>query len=247
VVRCLRLSATLGQHQTSRDTLVKRGASIEALLKKADTDFASLKTAYESSLHEKHVREDLKVAIKNIFENLRSCLDYLAQDIFETHCGGSQKPARLYFPIRPTPGEFNQVITNDYPNLQASAKIVFDTLEAVQSYRDPWLGQFNKLNNHNKHQDLVEQTRTESRQVTVSRGDGSVSWGPGVTFGSGVSVMGVPIDPRTQMPVPNTIAKTEVVLWVDFRFKEIDQSVLPFVEASLRNVKNIFRDLRPLV
>jgi hypothetical protein len=224
---------------------MKRAASIEALLRKANQDFVGLKTAYESSLHEKHVREDLKVSIKNIFENLRSCLDYLAQDIFETHCATARKPKRLYFPIRATPAEFVSAISKDYPNLQSTAKVVYDTLEAAQPFHDPWLGQFNKLNNHNKHQDLVEQTRTEARHVTVSRGGGSVSWGPGVTFGSGVSVMGVPIDPRTQMPVPNTVAKTEVVIWVDFRFKEIDQPVLLFVEASLRNVDKLFQQLRP--
>lgn len=224
---------------------MKRAASIEALLRKAKADFGDLRAAYDSSLHEKQVREDLKVAIKNIFENLRSCLDYLAHDIFDTHCGSARKPDRLYFPIRSTAGEFNQAIAKDYPDLQSASKAVFDILGAVQPYRDPWLGQFNKLNNHNKHQDLVEQTRTEARQVTVSRGGGSVSWGPGVTFGSGVSVVGVPIDPRTQMPVPNTVAKTEVVIWVDFRFKEIDQSVLAFVEVSLRNVERVFRNLQP--
>jgi hypothetical protein len=226
---------------------MKRTASIEALLRKANADYADLRAAYDSSLHEKHVNDDLKVAIKNIFENLRSCLDYLSHDIFDTHCGSAKKPDRLYFPIRSTAGKFNQAIAKDYPNLQLSSKAVFDILEAVQPYRDPWLGQFNKLNNHNKHQDLVEQTRTEARQVTVSRGGGSISWGPGVTFGSGVSVMGVPIDPRTQMPVPNTDARTEVVVWVDFRFKEIDQSVLPFVQVSLRNVEKVFRDLQPYI
>jgi hypothetical protein len=224
---------------------MKRAASIEALLRKANTDFANLRAAYDSSLHEQHVAEDLKVAIKNIFENLRSCLDYLAHDIFDTHCGSTRKPDSLFFPIRSTASEFNQAIAKDYPDLQLTAKAVFDILEAVQPYHDPWLGQFNKLNNLNKHQDLVEQTRTEARQVSVSREGGSVSWGPGVTFGSGVSVMGVPINPRTQMPAPNTVAKTEVVIWVDFRFKEIDQSVLPFVQGSLRNVEKVFRDLQP--
>lgn len=226
---------------------MKRAASIEALLKKANADFVDMKTAYGSSLHEKHVREDLKVAIKNIFENLRSCLDYLAQDIFETYCTGSEKPERLYFPIRTTADDFNRTIARDYPNLQESAKTVCVALDAVQPYREPWLGQFNKLNNHNKHQNLVEQTRTEIPRVTVSGRAGSVSWGKGVTFGSGVSIMGVPVDPRTQMPVPNNVVKTEVVIWVDFRFKEIDQPVIPFVEASLLKVQNIFRDLQLLI
>jgi hypothetical protein len=103
------------------------------------------------------------------------------------------------------------------------------------------------LNNHNKHQDLVEQIRTESRRVKVSRGGGSVSWGPGVTFGGGVSVMGVPIDPRTQLPVPNIVAKTEIATWVDFRFKEIDQSVLQFIETSVSNIGDLFSKVRPLI
>jgi hypothetical protein len=226
---------------------MKRAASIEALLKKANTDFTDLKAVYNASLTEKHVREDLKVVIKNIFENLRSCLDYIAQDIFETHCAAAKKPDRLYFPIRPTPAEFNQAVAKDYPGLQATAKPVYDLFDSVQPYKDDWLGQFNRLNNHNKHQDLVEQTRTETQQVTVSRGGGSVSWTSGVTFTGGVSVMGVPIDPKTQMPVPNTVAKTEVVTWVDFRFKEINQPVLPFVETSVQHVDKIFKAVKPLI
>ncbi|MGJ0515964.1 MAG: hypothetical protein ACR65O_09505 [Methylomicrobium sp.] len=224
---------------------MKRAASIEALLKKANADFVELKAAYDTSLHEKHVREDLKVLIKNIFENLRSCLDYIAQDTFETHCATAMKPDRLYFPIRTTDHEFSLAVSKDYPGLQRVSKAVYDLLDSVQPYQDPWLGQFNKLNNHNKHQDLVEQTRTEAKHVTVSRGGGSVSWGPGVSFGAGVSVVGVPIDPKTQMPVPNTVAKTEVVIWVDFRFKEINQPVLPFVETSIKNVDKVFQALRP--
>jgi len=209
--------------------------------------FHGVQAAYDASLHDKHVREDLKVLIKNIFENLRSYLDYLAQDIFEAHCGTAKKPDRLYFPIRAAAPEFGQAVAKDYPGLQATSKVVYDLLDAVQPYQDPWLGQFNKLNNHNKHQDLVEQTRTETRRVTVSRAGGSVSWGPDVTFGSGVSVVGAPIDPKTQMPVPNTVAKTEVVIWVDFRFNEIDQPVLPFVAASLQNVDKPFSNLQPHV
>lgn len=226
---------------------MKRTASIEALLRRANDDYADLRKAYDSSLHKKHVSEDLKVAIKNIFENLRSCLDYLAQDIFEIHCSATKKPDRLYFPIRTTADEFTQVVSRDYPGLQSTAKRVFDILEAVQPYNDPWLGKFNKLNNHNKHQDLVEQTRTEARHVKVSRGDGSISWTPGVTFSPGISVMGVPIDPKTQLPVPNTVAKTEVVIWVDFRFKELNESALAFVQTSQGRVERLFRNLQPHV
>jgi hypothetical protein len=226
---------------------MKRAASIEALLRRAKQDLAALKGEYQASLAEKHVREDLKISIKNIFENLRSCLDYMAHDIFEKHCATAKKPDKLYFPIRATAAEFAATIPRDFPGLAQNAKPVYDVLEAVQPFVDPWLGQFNKLNNQNKHQDLVQQTRTEARRVTVThQGGGSVSWGPGVTFGHGVRVHGVPIDPRTQMPVPNDQVKTEVVTWVDFRFKEVDQSVLAFLQTSIDKVEGLFRQLRPI-
>lgn len=224
---------------------MKREASIQALLKKAKADFAALKPAYEASLHEKHVRDDLKVLVKNIFENLRSCLDYLAQDLFETHCANAKQPDRLYFPVRSTAPEFQSAITKYFPGLDNVCASAVSILDAAQPYNDPWLGQFNRLNNHNKHQDLVEQTRTEARNVTVSGGGGSVSWGPGVTFGSGVGVMGVPIDPKTQLPVPNSVVQTQITVWVDFQFKEIGQSVLPFIETSIKKVEELFTTLQP--
>jgi hypothetical protein len=226
---------------------MQRASSIEALLKRAAADSRDLQAAYQASLHAKHISDDLRVHIKTIFENLRSCLDYIAHDIFESKCPGAKKPSRLYFPIRQSATEFQQALATNFPGLAASAPPVTAAIEAVQPYNDPWLGKFNQLNNHNKHQDLVEQTRTEGRQVTVSRGGGSVSWGPGVTFGSGVSVMGVPIDPRTQMPVPNNLVQTNVVTWVDFRFAEVDEPVLGFVDASVKNITKLFHVLRPIL
>lgn len=221
---------------------MKRAASIEALLRKSREDFAQLKTAYEESLHEQIVREDLKVEIKHIFEDLRSCLDYLAQEVHEAFCKGAKNPRRLYFPVRRTPADFAQAIGQDFPGLEASCKPVFEIIESLQPFRDPWLGQFNALNNKNKHQDLMEQSRTESRNVTVTRpGGGAVSWGPGVTFAGDVKVMGVPIDPATQLPVPNNVVTTRVTTWVDFRFREGGQSVLPFIANSIERVEATYR------
>lgn len=226
---------------------MQRASSIEALLRRAAADAGGLQAAYQASLHAKHISDDLRVQIKTIFENLRSCLDYMAHDIFESKCPGAKKPNRLYFPIRQSATEFQQALAADFPGLITSAPTVCAALEAVQPYNDPWLGKFNKLNNHNKHQNLVEQSRTEAPQVTVSRGGGSVSWGPGVTFGSGVSVMGVLIDPRTQMPVPNNVVQTNVVTWVDFRFAEVDEPVFGFVDSSVKNITKLFHALQPIV
>jgi hypothetical protein len=224
---------------------MKRTSSIEALLRKSQATLINLKRDYAASLHQKVVSDDLKVDIKNIFENLRSCLDYLAHELFEGICGNAKLPDRLYFPIRSSRVEFNKVMNRDYVGLEKANKAVFDFLESVQPYNNPWLGNFNQLNNENKHLDLVEQTRTEERHVAVSApGGGSVSWGPGVTFGGGVSVMGVPIDPRTQLPIPNNQVNTQITTWVDFKFKENGLSAMLFVEDSIKQVQRIFDDLK---
>jgi hypothetical protein len=53
--------------------------------------------------------------------------------------------------------------------------------------------------------------------------------------------MGVPIDPRTQLPVPNNIVKTDITIWVDFKFREGGQSVLPFLEKSITRVESTYQ------
>lgn len=223
---------------------MNRSKSIQALIDKSKKNYIALKEDYDASLEHQSISEELKVDIKNIFENLRSCLDYMAHDIYEA-CIPGKTPKRLYFPIRQSRNEFDQAINSDFPDLHSGQSDVHDILEVVQPYNDDWLGKFNKLNNNNKHQDLEEQTRTEARHVKVTspQGGGSVSWGPGVTFGSGVSVMGAKIDPKTQMPVANSQVKTEVTIWVDFKFKENGESILPFIEKSINSVETIFSKL----
>jgi hypothetical protein len=55
--------------------------------------------------------------------------------------------------------------------------------------------------------------------------------------------MGVPIDPKTQLPVPNNQVTTTVTTWVDFTFKEVGESVLPFIEKSISRVDSLYREL----
>ncbi len=113
---------------------MKRTASIDALLRKSRDSLGPLKSAYEKSLHEKAIRDDLKVDIKNIFENLRSCLDYLAHEVFETHCSAATTPKRLYFPISSSRADFEHIMARDYPDLSLKCLPLSSYLETVQPY-----------------------------------------------------------------------------------------------------------------
>lgn len=223
---------------------MNRSSSIQALISKSKKSFIELKKDYDASLQDQTISEELKIDVKNIFENLRSCLDYIAHDIHEACIKGST-PDRLYFPIRQNRIEFDQAINKDFQNLSSLNSDVYNLIEVIQPYNNDWLGKFNRLNNNNKHQNLEEQTKTESRYVEVSSisGEGSVSWGPGVSFGGNVSVMGAPIDVDTQLPVKGSNVNTKITIWVDFKFKENGESILPFIQKSIDKVEALFISL----
>jgi hypothetical protein len=185
----------------------RRSADTKALLAKCESNLGTIEAAYRSSLAEQAISAELRVEIKSFCENLRSALDYLARDILDAHCGGKSDTKRLYLPILPVRKSFEAQATRSFPGLEKTTPGLWRYLESIQPYNGPereWLGQLNRVNNENKHEALVQQVRTSTEQVRVdTEGGGSVSWRrPGVKFGGGVSVGGVPIDPRAQLPVP---------------------------------------------
>ena len=83
----------------------------------------------------------------------------------------------------------------------------------------------------------------EQRRITVSRpGGGAVSWGPGVTFGGSVSVMGAPIDPRTQRIVP-TPGVTKIETWVSFNIQGYGVNAAAFCAEACKNVRRIATEM----
>ena len=212
-------------------------SDIEALLQKSSVSLKSIEELYDKCLHEQTIPNTLLVEIKDYLGNLRSPLDYL---------NGKITGSARYFPICDHQNDFQA----RYSQINATTRSV---LEKYQPYNNQaWFRWFNVLNNKNKHVALTPQRRTEYIQKRVSHpSGGSVSWGPGVTFGSGVSIMGVPIDSRTQMPVPNNMVTTEVITWVDFVFDNggelaalpADLSALTFLKDCFQNVTAIIKEV----
>lgn len=210
---------------------------VNAVLHKARVQLAGIKGGYQQALSLKMVPDELLlVEIKDYLGNLRSALDYSACKL---------KAGEVYFPVSNSPADFSNK-TTDFP------VGAIPIMESVQPYKgDSWLSSFSSLSNKHKHVSLIPQKRTEVRETRVTSPSGSrVSWGPGVTFGPSVQVMGVPIDHCTQLPIANDIIKTEVITWVSFRFDNTDFpsipgsiSVLPFLEDSLKRVQCIIKSL----
>ena len=228
---------------------MSRKADITALLSKADGQLAAIVREYESSLHKQNVESALRVDIKNYCENLRSVLDFLAHDIREKFCPSANPKARYYFPILPDSAQFSVQTSQWYPGLQSASPIIWSVLEKHQPYQKgmEWLGHFNKVNNENKHGNLVPQTRQETTRIQADiAGGGSVSWDPAsVTFGAGVYIGGVPVDPRTQMPVQDRRLTVTKTIWVDFLFDGVGVSAIALLREALVGIKAINASIAP--
>jgi len=65
-----------------------------------------------------------------------------------------------------------------------------------------------------------------------------------VRFGSGVSIGGVPVDPRTQRPISHPSQVVTEIVYVDWRFTDPNVSVLPTLEKIAVLVRQAVEDVR---
>jgi hypothetical protein len=233
-----------------------RKTDIEALLERADKELVKIVEEYNKSLHDKIIDNNLKIDVKNYFNNLRSVLDYLAHDIIEKYCPNANLKDKLYFPITPDQGSFKGTMKKSYPDLDKNHSNVYNILENIQPYKKPeniWLSSFSKINNENKHDKLTPQKKTETKQLNISSGGASMSLGQGasISLGHGASIrMGGLTIPGGQTINTNNPArmfgdgKQEIITWVDFQFEGTGISVITLIKESLNGVKIIFNNLK---
>jgi len=218
---------------------------VDVLLTKIDKAVETVRDHYEEDLAAQEVSDDLLYAVAHMVQDCLSALDWTANAVKVKY--GRASGRSPYFPLRGTVDEFEEAIDTQIKGLRAAEPKIAAAFERHQPYNPgkEELGYLHALGRVNKHQDFTPQVREEQRQVTVrSAGGGSVSWGPGVTFGGGVSVMGVPVDPRTQRPVPHPSQTVTETIYVDWRFKHPSASVLPALEALARLVREAVEDVQ---
>ncbi len=213
-----------------------RFADIDLLYTEGYKLLELIETQYNESLHQQALDGALIINLKRYFWDMRSWLDYLAGEVGMDN-----------FPMTDHVNWFHAKVSN----LWLDQRIV-DVLEKYQPYNNVVVRNFNKLRNKNVHFALTPQKRTETRGVTVSDAYGStVTWNAdSAVFGEGVSILGAPIDPVTQLPIPTEGVKVEVIKWIDFTFdnKDIpgldnDIHVLWFIKEVFEIITNCTREI----
>jgi hypothetical protein len=204
---------------------------------------------YDQTLREKEVPAALQTRIKNVVENQRSALEYLAHGIYERH--GDGKGSNSYYPVANVATEFGGLFEHHLPGVAGNAPKVRDAIKARQPYEPgyEWLRHLVLLTNENKHRRLTPQARTETHRVRAETpGGGAVEWTPntgqgGVTFGSGVSIGGVPVDPRTQRPVPSPTQTVTETIYVDWLFEDPQLSARATLETIQESLPRLVDDV----
>lgn len=227
---------------------------LESMLDRADELMGDLEDEYQKCLKAQNVTERAKHLSHEVLEKLRSALDHAMVRAWEQYIAPNLSPqdrkhARVYFPI-----------TNDLPSFRSTLgrggmadldKVHNDLYgfllkkQPFSSEDNKWLDLLAKIAAEGKHIRLTPQKRTETRRIKVSRPEsGYVSWDPSsVKFGSGVSIMGAPVDRRTQRVVPTPGVSEQVEVWVSFILEDYGINAFGFCKEACKKTRALIKEM----
>jgi hypothetical protein len=232
-------------------------SNIKASLDRADELLKELLAEYNKSLHNKDVSARATQLTHEVCERLRSVLDRLARHYWEKKVSpelleDDRKAATVYFPIAEDQNSFDSILGRwRWKTVREKHQDIYDFLLAHQPFVSKsknWLRILNELAVQGKHIDLVPQTKTEERRITVERGGVKASWNPAaVRFGGGpgvsISIAEAPIDPRTQRIVPTPGVTERLETWVNFSIQGYGVNAAGFCTEACREVRRIATEM----
>lgn len=232
--------------------------ALESLLDRSDELLKDLEKEYEKCLHSKEVSERAKNITHEVLEKLRNALDQTMRKAWDKYIspnisGKDRERALVYFPITGDLNSFHSARGRGlWQNLEQLNKELYDFLLSRQPFssgENQWLGLLTKVAGEGKHVRLAPQKRKESRRITVSKNDvGSVSWDQSsIRYAPGVSILGAPIDPKTQRTIPTPGVIEQVEIWVYFTFEGNNLNAFRFCEDTCQKTRKLIEDMVKLI
>lgn len=159
----------------------------------------------------------LVLTIKHCLMNLRSCLEYAAQDIWRSYNKTPKK--RLYFPYGKDSSDFANSLKSNLPSLDSCKPNVVRLIRSLQPFEcsNTWLTDLCAQVNLQKHDRLtklkkivsdgkaviLEAPNTDQKQVMIISGDSSVTF-DGCTFN------GVPMGKSGSLTISTSDTKEQI-------------------------------------
>lgn len=223
---------------------------LESMISRADKLLEELKSVYNRDLDAKHVSAEALNITHEIIEKCSNILDQAMTALFESEIKGkiAVQPKRGgYFPVAQDEKGYRESLAHwkasdldiIAPDLDAKLK----SLQPFTSSSNVVFARIRELANK-KHTMLIPQIRREQKRVNVSAPHGSVSWDPSsAMFDAGVQILGVPMNPHTQMPAHSQGIDITIENWVGFHLEQGGENALGFCEAAIHSVRRAVKIL----
>ena len=240
---------------------MNRKNDTKVILDAAFVQHKQIAASYESALRNKSL--DLRVPVKNVMENLRSALDYMAHDIYEVCCqpkraaNGLPDPKNIYFPYGRTEDDFKSRAGSSLPGIDTASPPVYKLLVSIQPFTcgDDWLYQMCSILNEKKHDRLTEQVRTETQTHTIQGRQGSVTIpvkNPNakvVSKPGAIKIFGVPAEFREDgiYTAPSPDLQHIRTIWVGFTFAGTHVNIIGLLNKAVTGVKEFSDELHKLI
>jgi len=147
---------------------MKRESHVDELIEEVEELIRVINAVYNDAKTNEDIKQLARPKVKSCFEHLRSCLYYIATDLHE-NLDDDNKPKNVHFPYGKDKSLFFRQMNKNLPNLD---KRYSDIIESIQPHAsgDKWLIHFCKATNFNKHTELKEQERKNSKESVTRIG-----------------------------------------------------------------------------
>lgn len=229
-------------------TEMSSSKSILSLVERAQALLDELNVEYEQCIQTKKVTDKACNITHEIIEKCSNALDQIMYQAWKQRIEKklTNPPKRTgYFPAANDTESYKSSLgqwgTSDLAGFDENFE---NLLASYQPFNDPkniWVSQLKDLA-RSKHTGLIPQKQVVEDQrtvVSVKSGSGFVSWGNGVSFGSGVSMFGVPINPSTQLPVPSQELTVKREQWIGFHLEGTSLNASAFCDKAIKGTKEI--------
>lgn len=199
---------------------------------------------YEEALLTGIVSIELKIIVKEIFDHLRSALDYCAREICH-QCSSSSLPKVVYFPIvsknfqridfRSRVGKLMPGVLDSRPDLLT----VLESFQPFDSVNNNWIADFATLCNENKHEQLSV-TQCTSGTGVVNKGDDGIFRHSNFKDDGVTPFTRSPLMLLQNFPLDGSGEYTFTYI----SFTAIDEELLWFLDQSISGIEHIINELK---
>lgn len=225
---------------------------LHSMVDRAEKLTMELRAIYNRDLAAKSVSPEALNLTHEIIEKCGNALDqsmflfaerYIYPLLSKVPAKGGYFPAGKYeHSYKTTLGQWGA------PNLQAIAPNLDVALRKLQPFSDDANRVYANIKSFavHKHRGLRPQVRKEQNRTNVSGPSGNVSWDPSsVVFSSGVTMLGVPMNPQTQMPAHSQGIDITLETWVSFLIEDTGEDAFQFCSSAAAATRKAIDAMHP--